>query len=119
MNFNSISSIDCDSRNNYNRESCEGLNPNRLNNFLKPYEEKPLDFFYKNEFVLKDNVETINDLNKEECGIYAINNDYDGFKYKGDKNKCMLFSDSNFNKDSDNIFNDYKIKTFIKKTKIL
>ena len=114
MNINSISSIDCDSRNNYNKESCEGLNPNMLNNFLKPYEEKPLDFFYKNKFNLNDNVETINDLNKEECGLYAINNEYDGFKYKGDKNHCMLFSDSNFNKDSNNIFNDYKIRTFIK-----
>ena len=115
MNINSISSIDCDSRNNYDKESCEGLNPNMLNNFLKPYEEKPLDFFYKNEFDLNNNVETINDLNKEECGVHAINNEYDGFKYKGDKNKCMLFSTSNFNKDSNNIFDDYKIKTFIKR----
>lgn len=109
----SISSINCESRNNYNKEFCTGLNPDKINNFLKPYKDYPLKYVNKNIFSLEDEKKKIFDLDKKKCIPYAIDNKYAGLTYNGDKNKCMLFNSHDFNKTDDSLKN-YKIKTFLK-----
>lgn len=116
MEVNNISSINCDLRNNYDKEFCNNLNPDKINNFLKPYKDLFGDdsFFDKNMFYLEDEKNQINNINKEECAKYTIENNYEGFSYKGDKNKCLLFDSHNLNNKIDENTNKYNIKTFLK-----
>ena len=70
--------------------------------------------FDKNIFMLSEYDSTIKNIDKDNCKTHCINNNYEGFTYKGDKNKCLLFNSHNFkNKLNDNI-NNYNIKTFLK-----
>ena len=78
MEIENISKITCDNRNNYEKEFCNNLNPDKLINFLKPYQNNPLNsnnsFFNKNSFDLYDEINKIDNLTKEECAIYSIDN---------------------------------------------
>jgi hypothetical protein len=117
MDIDKISSINCYTRNNYDKKFCNNLNPNKLQNFLKPYEKDPFgekSFFDKNKFSLINNNLKINNISKEECAINSIENNYAGFTYKGDNNKCLLFSNNDFNKKLEDDNKKYNIKTFIK-----
>ena len=117
MEVNNISSINCNLRNNYDKEFCNNLNPDKINNFLKPYIKYPFgddSFFDKNMFYLEDEKNQINNINKDECAKYTIENNYEGFSYKGDKNKCLLFDSHNLNNKIDESTNKYNIKTFLK-----
>lgn len=114
MSIESISSINCNARNDYDKNFCTGLNPDKIDNFLKPYQIDPSNYFDKNIFSLHDEKEVISNLSKEECSNHTINNNYGGFNFKGDKNKCLLFNSNNFDKNNENKFKNYNIKTFIK-----
>ena len=120
MEVNNISSINCNLRNKYGNDFCNNLNPNKINNFLKPYINDPFgknnnnSFFDKNIFYLDDEKNQINNINKEECAKYTIDKNYEGFTYKGDKNKCLLFDSHNLNNKINNELNDYNIKSYIK-----
>jgi hypothetical protein len=114
MSIESISSINCNARNNYDKKFCTGLNPDKIDNFLKPYQIEPFNYFDKNIFSLHDEKEVISNLSKEECSNHTINNNYGGFNFKCDKNKCLLFNSNNFDKNNENKFKNYNIKTFIK-----
>lgn len=117
MEVNNISSINCDLRKKYDKEFCNNLNPDKINNFLKPYIKDPFgddSFFDKNMFYLEDEKNQINNINKDECAKYTIENNYEGFTYKGDNNKCLLFDSHNLNNKIDASTNQYNIKTFLK-----
>jgi len=117
MDIDIISSINCYTRNNYDQKFCNNLNPDKLQKFLKPYEKDPFgekSFFDKNKFSLIDDNLKINNISKEDCAINCIENNYAGFTYKGDNNKCLLFSNDEFNKKLDNDNKKYNAKTFIK-----
>lgn len=70
--------------------------------------------FDKNIYYLEDEKEEINNLNKKECKEYTINNNYQGFTYKGDNNKCLLFNSHNLNNKIENYSDNYDIYTYIK-----
>ena len=74
--------------------------------------------FEKNKYFLKDlnNKNKMENLSKESCAENCINNDYDGFMYKGDDNKCLLFGNAHYTKKIDDHFLDsYKdIQSFIR-----
>jgi hypothetical protein len=118
QNFTDLSKINCDLRNNYDKDYCENLNPNKIENFLKPYVNYPFGnnydlknnkvFFDKNKFLLEGQIETVKNISKEICANKAINNKYNGFKYKGDKNKCFLYDNVNVNDFNNNIEDKYK-----------
>jgi len=117
MKVNNISSINCDLRNNYDKKFCNNLNPDKINNFLKPYIKDPFgndSFFDKNMFYLEDEKNQINNITKDECAKYSIENNYEGFSYKGDNNKCLLFDSHNLNNKIDESINKYNIKTLLK-----
>lgn len=114
MSIESISSINCLSRNQYEKSFCEGLNPDRIDDFLKPYNTDMNSFFNKDKFLLEDEKEKIDNITKEECAIHSINNNYAGFNYKGDRNKCLLFNSYNFDKKKNKEFDNYKMKTYLK-----
>lgn len=122
MDINLLSSITCDNRNNYESEFCTNLNPDKINNFLKPYHNDPFGvknkehrFFSKNEYALEEENNTIYDYNKDYCASHAIDNNYKGFTYEGDKNKCFLFdSQKNDKKINNELLYNYNIKSFFK-----
>jgi hypothetical protein len=122
MDINLLSSISCDKRNNYESEFCTNLNPDKINNFLKPYNKDPFgiknkenQFFSKNEYALEEENNTIYDYDKEYCASQTIDNNYKGFTYEGDKNKCFLFDSQKFDKKINNeLLYNYKIKSFLK-----
>ena len=72
--------------------------------------------FEKNKYFLKDLDNRMENLSKESCAENCINNDYDGFMYKGDANKCLLFGNARYTKKIDDHFLDsYKdIQSFIR-----
>ena len=72
--------------------------------------------FEKNKYFLKDLDNRMENLSKESCAENCINNDYDGFMYKGDENKCLLFGNASYTKKIDDHFLDsYKdIQSFIR-----
>ena len=112
MELESISTISCETRNNYDKKICENLNRNKISNFLSKS-----SFFDKNKYLLDSKEKTINNFSKEECAIYSIDNKYKGFTYNGDKNKCLIYDSHNLkehNLDDLNKYNDYKKKTFLK-----
>ena len=121
MDIKNLSSINCNNRNKYDKKFCNNMNPDKIDNFLKPYVEFPFgnandnnSFFYKNTYELEHEDKRINGLSKEKCANYAIENNYKGFTFKGDKNKCFLYNSQNFDIKNDEILENYKIKTFIK-----
>jgi len=80
---------------------------NEINNYL----------FDTNKFSLENKTEIIKDKNKQFCSKYALEKDYDGFIYSGNKNKCFLFNTNQFNKKIDQeMLDKYSIKRY-KKTK--
>ncbi len=109
MDLESISSISCETRNNYDKKICENLNHDKISNFLSN-----LSIFDKNKYLLDSKVKTINDYSKEDCAKYNIDNKYKGFTYNGDKNKCLIYGYYNLKETEDNKYNDYKKKTFLK-----
>jgi hypothetical protein len=115
--INIFSSIKCNDRNNYDKKFCEGLNNNKINNFLKPYINSDFEkdlYFEKNKYFLENENSVLNNISKEECSINCIENNYEGFKYEGDKNKCILFGSADTNNKIGNTFGDYSVKTFLK-----
>lgn len=72
----------------------------------------------KNKYSLYDEDLSIPNIEKNACSNYMLDNSYEGFKYYGDKNKCMLFNTNNFNKKLDK-YKDYNIKSFIKTKDII
>jgi hypothetical protein len=115
--INIFSSIKCNDRNNYDKKFCEGLNNNKINNFLKPYINSGFEkdsYFEKNKYFLETEDSVLNNISKEECSTNCIENNYEGFKYEGDKNKCILFSSADTNNKIGNTFGDYSVKTFLK-----
>jgi hypothetical protein len=122
MSIDSLSSINCEIRNGYDKNFCEGLNPDNIDDFLKPYKLHPFgflnnndSFFDKNNFILSDEKENLKNLPKEKCASHCIDNNYSGFTYTGDKNKCMIFNNNNFNtKINEELKKNYNIKTFLK-----
>ena len=120
MEIENISTITCNNRNNYDKNFCTNLNPDKIVNFLKPYNNDPLgiinnnSFFNKNSFDLYDETKKIEGLAKEKCAIYSIDNNYKGFTYNGDKNKCISYKSNIFDKNNKKYNDNYKMKTFLK-----
>lgn len=90
-----LSTIACEQRGSL----CEDLNPNKVNIVNRPWLNDPLgeinvknSFFNKNEFSLENEVKTVFGLDKEECARIALDNNYAGFIYYGDKNKCFRYN---------------------------
>jgi hypothetical protein len=118
INFKNLSNINCELRNNYDTDYCENLNPNKIENFLKPYINYPFGnnndlrnnkvFFDKNKFLLEEKTEIIKNSPKEICANKVIDKNYEGFIYKGDKNKCLLYNTTNIDEFNNNIENKYK-----------
>jgi hypothetical protein len=109
MNLESISTISCETRNNYDKNICENLNPDKISNFLSTS-----SYFDKNKYLVDSKEKTINNFSKEECASYSIENNYKGFTYNGDKNKCLIYDSHNLKEDESNDFNHFKKKTFLK-----
>jgi hypothetical protein len=72
------------------------------------------NFFDKNLFSLNNKEDELINKSKEECSNYCIENNYEGFKYKGDYNKCYMFNSLDFDNNISNNFNNYNIKTYLK-----
>lgn len=76
--------------------------------------------FDKNEYYLFDVVKenTFQNRNqnqlKEDCFEHVLQNNYQGFRYKGDKHKCLLFSNNDLNQKMDIDLKKYNNKRFIK-----
>ena len=65
--------------------------------------------FEKNKYFLKDLDNKMENISKESCAENCINNDYDGFMYKGDNNKCLLFGNAEYTKKiDDHLLDTYK-----------
>jgi hypothetical protein len=122
IDYNIISTINCKSRNNYDKQHCEKLNPDNINTFLKSYEKDPFEMMDKNIFSLIEQNSFVKNKSKKECAIQAIQNNYAGFSYKGDKNKCILYSsdtlENKINK-NENEKNKKNYKTYIKTKNIM
>jgi hypothetical protein len=122
IDYKLISTINCKNRNKYNnKDYCTKLNINNINNFIKDYENNENDdlnnkFFDKNIYSLNNKINENKGKTKNECAKQCIENKYAGFSYKGDKNKCILYSSSSLdNKIDKNINNDiYNYRTFTK-----
>jgi len=106
MDLESISSISCQTRNNYNKNICENLNPDKISDFLSTP-----SYFDKNKYLVDTKEKTISNFSKEECASYSLNNNYKGFTYNGDKNKCLIYDSDNLKEHESN---NFKKKTFIK-----
>lgn len=109
MDLESISSISCQTRNNYNKNICENLNPDKISDFLSTS-----SYFDKNKYLVDAKEKTISNFSKEECASYSLDNNYKGFTYNGDKNKCLIYDSDNLKEHESNKFNNFKKKTFIK-----
>lgn len=123
MNIYDISTISCENRNKYEKDICTNLNPDKIKTYLKPYTKSIISddnsFFNKNTYYLDNKIDSINNINKEECSDYCINNKFKGFSYRGDKNKCLIFNSKNLEENKDNYFDNYKINSFIKTKDII
>jgi hypothetical protein len=113
MDINNISSISCETRNNYNKNVCTNLNPDKINIFSKPYENDHT-FFDINKFSLEDESNKLSNISKNKCFEHCIDNNYQGFTYNGDKNKCFLYTSQIFDKKIDDNLSKYNLKTFLK-----
>lgn len=113
-----LSTISCEKRG----DLCEDLNPDKVNIVYKPWLSDPFgninlknSFFHKNEYGLEDEIKTVYGLNKEDCANIALDNNYAGFIYYGDKNKCYQYNTDNFNSPIDNdLLNNYDVETFFR-----
>ena len=82
MDINDLASINCDKRNIYDKTFCENLNNSNITDFLKPYNNSPFgindkdSYFSKNNYFLKENIETINNIPKKDCANNCIEKDY-------------------------------------------
>ena len=127
IDFKNLSNINCELRNNYDTNYCENLNPNKIENFLKPYVNYPFGnnndltnnkiFFDKNKFLLEEKTETIKNISKEICANKVIDKNYEGFIYKGDKNKCLIYNTVNideFNNKIEDKYKNYNVETLFK-----
>jgi hypothetical protein len=127
IDFKNLSNINCELRNNYDTNYCENLNPNKIENFLKPYVNYPFGnnndltnnkiFFDKNKFLLEEKIETIKNIPKEICANKVIDKNYEGFIYKGDKNKCLIYNTVNideFNNKIEDKYKNYNVETLFK-----
>lgn len=114
MNIDNISSINCIKRNKYDKKFCSNLNPDKMNDL-----EDPFEIFDKNIFSLENENNTIKDISKKECMEYCINDKNEGFTYKGNKNKCLLFNSDELNEKISEDYNKYNIKSFIKTKNII
>jgi hypothetical protein len=90
-----LSTITCEERGSL----CEDLNPDKVNIVNRPWLRDPLgekdkknSFFNKNEFGLEEEIKTVFGIDKEECARIALDNNYAGFIYYGDKNKCYQYN---------------------------
>ena len=78
---------------------------NEINNYL----------FDTNKFSLENKKEIIKNKNKQLCSKYALEKNYEGFIYTGNKNKCFLFNTDQFNKKIDQeMLDKYNVKRFKK-----
>ena len=78
---------------------------NEINNYL----------FDTNKFSLENKKEIIKHKNKQLCSKYALEKNYEGFIYTGNKNKCFLFNTDQFNKKIDQeMLDKYNVKRFKK-----
>ena len=78
---------------------------NEINNYL----------FDTNKFSLENKKEIMKHKNKQLCGKYALEKNYEGFIYTGNKNKCFLFNTDQFNKKIDQeMLDKYNVKRFKK-----
>ena len=82
-----LSTIYCEERGSL----CEDLNPDKVSIVNRPWLKDPLDFFNKNEYGLEEEIKTLINVDKEECARIALDNNYAGFIYYGDKNKCYQY----------------------------
>jgi predicted nucleic acid-binding Zn ribbon protein len=110
MGLESISTISCETRNNYDKKICENLNYDKISNFLNKS-----SYFDKNKYLLDSKINSIDNLSKEECAKYTIDNKYKGFTYNGDKNKCLIYNNNNLKESDYDKYDNYKKKTFLKK----
>lgn len=77
-----------------------------------------LNFDY-NKYSIFDNNnnETLTNLSKNDCFIHTIQNNYKGFSFVGDNNKCLLFNSDKLDKNINSYVDTNKynsIKSFIK-----
>jgi hypothetical protein len=72
--------------------------------------------FEKNKYFLKNPDLIEQNIPKEKCAENCADNNYDGFMYKGDDNKCLLFGNTRYTKKiDDNLLVNYNdIKSFIR-----
>lgn len=78
---------------------------NEINNYL----------FDTNKFSLENKKEIMKYKNKQLCSKYALEKNYEGFIYTGNKNKCFLFNTDQFNKKIDQeMLDKYNVKRFKK-----
>ena len=78
---------------------------NEINNYL----------FDTNKFSLENKKEIMKHKNKQFCSKYALEKNYEGFIYTGNKNKCFLFNTDQFNKKIDQeMLDKYNVKRFKK-----
>ena len=78
---------------------------NEINNYL----------FDTNKFSLENKKEIMKNKNKQLCSKYALEKNYEGFIYTGNKNKCFLFNTDQFNKKIDQeMLDKYNVKRFKK-----
>ena len=109
MNLESISTISCETRNNFDKNICEKLNPDKISNFLSTS-----SYFDKNKYLVDSKEKTITNFSKEECASYSLDNNYKGFTYNGDKNKCLIYDSHNLKEHESNDYNSFKKNTFLK-----
>ena len=115
-----LSTIACEERGSL----CEDLNPDKVNIVNRPWLRDPLgekdrknSFFNKNEFGLEEEIKTVFGIDKEECARIALDNNYAGFIYYGDKNKCYQYNDTEnqFNSPIDDILlNNNEIEIYFR-----
>ncbi len=89
-------SINCDLRDRHFKDKCETFNITNLKALEKPYVKDSLQYFDENRYFLKQYQDSYAHMSKEACGTVAIENDYAGFTYQGDKNTCILYEGNKF-----------------------
>ena len=119
IDYKLISTINCKNRNKYNnKDYCTNLNINNIDRFVKPYEKNQFnddlnhEYFDKNIYSLENKINDVKGKTKNECANQCIENKYSGFSYKGDKNKCILYSSSSLDNKMDKDI--YNYRTFTK-----
>jgi hypothetical protein len=76
-----------------------------------------LNFDYNKYSIFENEDEILTDLSKNDCFIHTIKNNYKGFGFVGDNNKCLLFNSNKLDKNINSYIDTNKydnIKSFIK-----